>query len=70
MDAFDWHKDKITNSTVITESYKNTQNVRRFFKKQCGEHFKFNRNFMQWMKDDAQGQTMGDATEEWLNREN
>ena len=69
MDKFDWHKDAISSSTMITESYKNTQNVRRFFKEYCGEHFKFDRSFMQWMKDDAQGLTMRDATQEWLNRQ-
>lgn len=69
MDKFDWHKDEITSSTLITKSYKNTQNVRRFFKSKCGEHFKFNRSFMQWMKEDAQGRTMGEVTQEWLNRD-
>ncbi|SGZ03530.1 DUF6434 domain-containing protein [Moritella viscosa] len=46
MDEFDWHKDTISSSTLITSSYKNTQNVRRFFKLKCGENFKFDRNFM------------------------
>jgi hypothetical protein len=68
MDEFDWHKDVILESTVITRSYKNTQNVRRFFKSNCGEHFKFDRNFMQWMKE-AQGLSMGDAIREWLSRQ-
>jgi len=67
MDEFDWHKDTISSCTLITSSYKNTQNVRRFFKLHCGENFKFDRNFMQWMKG-AQGLTLGDAVGEWLSR--
>lgn len=67
MDEFDWHKDTISNSTLITSSYKNTQNVRRFFKLNYGEHFKFDRNFMQWMKG-AEGLTLGDAVEKLLSR--
>lgn len=67
MDTFDWHKDDLSYSTLITASYKNTQNVRRFFKLNCGEDFKFDRDFMQWMKA-AQGLTIGDAIEEWLSR--
>lgn len=69
MEKFDWHKDPISNNTLITKSYKNTQNVRRYFKAECGEQFKFDRDFMQWMKDDAQGLTMGDAKQEWLIRQ-
>ena len=66
MDEFDWHKDTIYNCTLITSSYKNTQNVRRFFKLHCGDNFKFDRDFMQWMKG-AQGLTMGDAVGELLS---
>lgn len=69
MENFNWHTDDISSDTIITQSYKNTQNVRRYFKNKCGEHFKFNREFMQWMKEDATGLTMGDATQEWLNKE-
>jgi len=49
----------------ITTTYRNTQNVRRFFRKECGDHFKFDRAFMAWMKS-ADGKTMGDAVKEWL----
>ncbi len=68
MNTFNWHSDAIHKSTVINQSYKNTQNVRRFFKANCGEHFTFNRPFMKWMKDN-QGKTMGDAVLEWLKRD-
>jgi hypothetical protein len=66
---FDWHKDKLTRATPITPSYRNTQNVRRFFKVECGSHFKFDRPFMAWLKD-GKPKTMGDAANEWCRRKN
>jgi len=66
--SFDWHCDAITPLTLIDANYRNTQNVRRFFRKSCGEHFKFDRLFMAWMKA-AVGKTMGEAASEWLVRE-
>ncbi len=68
MAYLDWHCDPINRATVIDAKYRNTQNVRRFFKKACGEHFKFDRSFMAWMKAGT-GKTMGDAVDEWLLRE-
>jgi len=67
MEKFDWHCDKITDTTHINESYKSTQNVRRYFKSRCGDHFKFDRSFMAWMKENS-GKTMGDAVTEWSRR--
>ena len=64
---FDWHCDPITRKTVITAGYRSTQNVRRYFKKQCGQQFKFDRPFMAWMKS-AVGKTMGEAADEWVRR--
>ncbi len=64
MEKFDWHSGKITADTLIDGTYKNTQNVRRFFKKACGDGFTFNRSFMFWMKTNT-GKTMGDAAREW-----
>jgi 8-oxo-dGTP diphosphatase len=61
---FDWHSAAITRTTPITATYRSTQNVRRFFRTQCGEDFKFDRLFMAWMKASA-GRTMGDAADEW-----
>jgi len=66
--TFDWHSDPITRKTPITASYRNTQNVRRFFKAQCGPHFKFDRPFMAWLKNGTT-KNMGDAVEEWQRRE-
>jgi hypothetical protein len=68
MAEFDWHSDPITRATPITPTYRSTQNVRRFFKVQCGDHYKFDRFFMAWMKA-AAGKTMGDAVEEWKRRQ-
>jgi hypothetical protein len=50
----------LTGSLKIDANYKNTQNVRRFFKSQLGEHFKFDRSFMKWMLDNN-GKTLADA---------
>ena len=68
MKTFDWHSDPITRKTPITTAYRNTQNVRRFFKSECGDHFKFDRSFMAWLKT-GKNKTMGDAVKEWLRRE-
>mgnify|MGYP000297764375 CR=1 FL=1 len=43
---FDWHKESLTLATVITDSYKNSQNVRRFFQQNADENFKFNIEFI------------------------
>jgi hypothetical protein len=67
MPEFDWHGGEITPATPITKSYRNTQNVRRFFKTECGADFAFDRSFMVWLKDGAE-KTMGDAAEEWRRR--
>ncbi len=65
--AFDWHADPITRATPIDAAYRNTQNVRRFFRRECGAAFKFDRPFMAWLKNGAR-KTMGDAADEWLRR--
>ena len=67
MAAFNWHSSEITRATPITKSYRNTQKVRRFFEAECGNDFKFDRPFMEWLKA-AVGQTMGDAVAEWHRR--
>ncbi len=59
---FDWHSADLTLETVITDSYKNSQNVRRFFKAHVGDHFKFNIASMAWMKSNV-GRTLADAVE-------
>jgi hypothetical protein len=67
MAEFDWHGGKITRATPVTPGYRNTQNVHRFLRRQCGSEFKFDRPFMQWIKDGAE-KTMGDVADEWLKR--
>src|SRR5262245_14525437 len=64
---FDWHRDRITRATPITKSYRNTQNVRRFFIGQCGATFKFDRDFMGWIKN-GRPSLMGDAAAERRRR--
>jgi hypothetical protein len=66
--SFDWHGDPISRKTPITATYRNTQNVRRFFRAHCGDHFKFDRPFMAWLKN-GRPKTMDDAVKEWLRRE-
>ena len=61
---FDWHSEPLTPDTRITDSYKNTQNVRRFFLAECGPAFKFNRLFMAWMTSNT-GKTLADAVQEY-----
>jgi hypothetical protein len=68
MENFNWHSDTITVSTMVTATYKNTQNVRRFLKSECGEAFVFDRDFMRWIKDGAE-KTMGDVADEWRRRQ-
>lgn len=67
MTSFNWHGDTITAETPLTSTYRNTQNVRRFLEESCGPDFKFNREFMAWIKD-GKPKTMGDVAQEWLRR--
>lgn len=57
---FDWHAAPLSADTPLTDNYRNTQNVRRFFKSQLGDSFKFNIAFMEWMTENT-GKTLGDA---------
>ncbi|QUJ77359.1 hypothetical protein KDD17_04985 [Sulfitobacter albidus] len=59
---FDWHSAPLDPTTVITDSYRNTQNVRRFFRDHAGAGFKFNIAFMTWMRENT-GRTLADAVE-------
>lgn len=62
--SFDWHCEVLEPETIITDSYKNSQNVRRFFRQNCGEQFKFNIAFMAWMKSNI-GKTLHHAVQEY-----
>jgi Domain of unknown function (DUF6434) len=48
----------VIRATAVTRAYRNTQNVRRFLQSECGAEFKFDRPFMQWIKDGTE-KTMG-----------
>ena len=67
MTRINWHTDAISRETVVDASYRNTQNVRRFLKAECGPAFRFDRPFMAWIKDGAH-KTMGDVADEWIRR--
>ena len=57
---FDWKNALLYRSTVITDNYTNGANVRAFFKREIGAHFKFNLPFIDWMKKNT-GKTLEDA---------
>ena len=61
---FNWNAEKLSCETVITDNYKNTENVRQFFTAEIGKYFKFNVLFINWMKQNI-GKTLKDAIEEW-----
>jgi Domain of unknown function (DUF6434) len=62
---FDWHSGRIGRATKVDETYKNTQNVRRFLKVECGETFKFDRFFITWIESGAPT-SMGEVADEWI----
>jgi len=62
---YDWNNEKLTLETIITDNYKNTQNVRKFFISKIGDRFRFNIEFMNWMKS-ANGKTLNNAIDKWL----
>ncbi len=64
---FDWHGAVITKATAVDLAYRHTQNVRRFFLDTCGPSFKFDRDFMAYLKD-GRPKTMGEAAREWTRR--
>lgn len=61
---FDWKSAQLSPGTRITDNYRSTENVRLFFEQQIGKQFKFNVQFMNWMKSN-QGKTLHTATEVW-----
>ncbi|MEO0563550.1 MAG: DUF6434 domain-containing protein [Chloroflexota bacterium] len=65
---FDWGKAPLALDTVITDSYKNTQNMRQFMKKHVGDSFSFRSPFMRWMEANV-GKTLSEAVEAWHDLE-
>ena len=66
LSKFDWHREPLTGETVITDSYKNTQNVRRWFKANVDPGFKFNIALMEWMKSNI-GKSLAEAGGAYLH---
>ncbi len=61
---FDWQRAELTPETLITDSYRNTQNVRAFMKAHAGQRFAFSNEFMAWMRENT-GRTLADAVRFW-----
>jgi hypothetical protein len=62
--AFNWSKAVLSVDTVITDSYTNGPNSRKFFKEQCGDKFHFSISLMNFIKNNC-GKTLQDAIDEW-----
>ena len=67
MDIFDWHGAPISRATIVDATYRNTQNVRRFMREQCGGDFSFDRDLMAWIRG-GEPRCMGDVVDEYLRR--
>ncbi|MGD1866662.1 MAG: DUF6434 domain-containing protein [Phormidesmis sp.] len=61
---FDWRTEILSETTIISDSYRNTKNVRAFMKRHASERCKFSNEFMQWMKLN-QGKTLKEAVGFW-----
>lgn len=59
----DWHKENLTLETIITDNYKTTQNVRRFFSFHLSTNFKFTRTIMLKVKNSV-GKSLEQIIEE------
>lgn len=67
MTSIDWHHDALSLETRLDSGYRSTQNVRRFFRRYIGPHFKFNVEFMLWMRQHV-GLSLAAAIREWKRR--
>lgn len=63
----DWHSTMLTRENIVDRYYKNTQNVRRFMMQECGDSFRFDREFMAWIRN-CKPKTLGDVVDEWKRR--
>lgn len=61
---FNWTTEDISDDTVITDSYKNSQKVRKYMISKI-PNFKFNIDFMEWVKANV-GKTMSEAVTFYL----
>lgn len=64
LSRFDWNIAELSGTTIITDNYKNTENVRTFFQAQIGKKFRFNVTFMNWCKANN-GKTLNQAVTQW-----
>ncbi|MEM1410576.1 MAG: DUF6434 domain-containing protein, partial [Pseudomonadota bacterium] len=62
--GFNWSKEALTRSSIITESISFGPNVRGFFKREIGAAFVCHSDFMDWVKSNP-GSTLGDAIDAW-----
>lgn len=65
---FNWAKEDLNLSTIITDSVSFGQNFRRFMQKHIGGAFSFNTDFMAWVKNNT-GKTLEDAILQWRHLE-
>lgn len=63
---FNWAQENLSLETIITDSYTNGPNTRKFFKQHIGASFSFNIRFMQWMKQN-EGKTLKEAVQAYLS---
>jgi len=48
----------------VTSDFRVTQNVMRFFKRECGRHFEMEKEFAEWLCDGTP-KTLGEAVDAW-----
>ena len=62
--AINWQTSPLIRSTAVTEDFRVTQNVMRFFKRECGRHFEMEKEFVAWLTDGTT-KTLGEAVDAW-----
>ncbi len=62
--AINWQTSPLIRSTTITGDFRVTQNVMRFFKRECGRHFEMEKEFAAWLCDGTP-KTLGEAVDAW-----
>lgn len=59
-----WQTSPLIRSTQVTADFRVTQNVMRFFKRECGRHFEMEKEFAAWLSDGTP-KTLGEAVDAW-----
>ena len=59
-----WQTSPLIRSTAVTADFRITQNVMRFFKRECGRHFEMEKEFVEWLCDGTP-KTLGEAVDQW-----